>query len=41
MDKSPKTLLEAVLYFNDEQRCEALLAEMRWPEGVTCPHCGE
>ena len=37
----PKTLLEAVEYFNDEDRCIRYLAEKRWPDGaVVCPTCG-
>jgi len=36
----PQTLIEAVRYFSDSQACVDLLAEMRWPDGVTCPHCG-
>ena len=36
---SPKTFLEAVKFFSDEQICIDSFAEMRWPDGVTCPHC--
>jgi transposase-like protein len=35
----PKTLLEAVRYFRDLDRCTEFMAMIRWPEGVTCPHC--
>ena len=36
----PKTLMQAVLYFDDIQRCHDLLFELRWPDGVVkCPHC--
>jgi transposase-like protein len=36
---APKTLLEAIQYFSDEQVCINAVAEMRWPNGVMCPHC--
>jgi len=36
---SPKTLLEAIQYFSDEQVCIDAVAEMRWPDGVVCPEC--
>jgi transposase-like protein len=36
---APKTLLEAIKYFQDEQVCINAVAEMRWPNGVICPHC--
>src|ERR1700722_11444621 len=36
---SPKTLLEAIQYFSDEQVCIDTVAEMRWPDGVKCPEC--
>src|SRR5256885_16299236 len=35
----PKTLIEAVTYFADEKTAVAYAAELRWPEGVTCPFC--
>jgi transposase-like protein len=38
---TPKTLLEAVKYFADPDRCVAYLAERRWPNGVACPRCGD
>jgi transposase-like protein len=37
--EAPKTFLEAIKYFNDEQVCIDAVAEMRWPNGATCPHC--
>jgi hypothetical protein len=37
--KSPKTLIEAVRYFDDPDVCNAFLAELRWPNGITCPTC--
>jgi transposase-like protein len=36
---SPKTLLEAIQYFSDEQVCIDTVAEMRWPDGPKCPEC--
>jgi len=39
MDNSPKTLLEAIQYFSDEQVCIDAVAEMRWPDGPICPEC--
>lgn len=39
-DELPKTLLEAVSYFADEDRAHAFLVEMRWPSGVRCARCG-
>jgi transposase-like protein len=36
---SPKTLLEAIQYFSDEQVCIDAVAEMRWPDGPECPEC--
>lgn len=38
--ETPPTLLEAVRYFSDKQVCHDYLTALRWPEGVTCPHCG-
>ena len=43
MDKkarSPKTLVEAIRYYADLDRCQAVMVETRWPNGVTCPTCG-
>jgi transposase-like protein len=37
--ESPKTLLEAIQYFSDEQVCINAVAEMRWPDGAICPEC--
>jgi transposase-like protein len=39
MDTAPKTLLEAIQYFSDEQVCIDAVAAMRWPNGVVCPDC--
>ena len=35
----PKTLLEAIKYFSDEQVCIDAVAMMRWPNGAVCPEC--
>src|SRR5665213_2780917 len=37
----PKTLLDAIRYFSDEQVCIDAVALMRWPNGkAVCPECG-
>src|SRR5207249_6952101 len=45
MDKhmlgAPKTLVDAIRYFSDPDRCHDLLVQARWPKGVICPTCGE
>lgn len=39
--KLPKSLVEAIEYFSDEQRCIDAVAFMRWEDGKpTCPDCG-
>lgn len=35
----PTSLLEAVRFFTDDV-ATAFLVQMRWPNGVCCPHCG-
>jgi transposase-like protein len=35
-----KTLQEAIVYFSDPDRCREYFVARRWPEGVSCPHCG-
>lgn len=35
----PKTLLEAVKYFSDLDTATTFMAQIRWPNGVTCPAC--
>ena len=37
---APKTLLEAVTYFSDFDRCREFMVALRWPDGVCCPTCG-
>lgn len=36
----PTTLAAAIRYFSDPDTCLKYLVPVRWPEGVTCPHCG-
>src|SRR5215813_533934 len=40
MNKEPKTLQEAIIYFSNRQNCHDYLVARRWPDGVTCPRCG-
>ncbi len=38
---APTTLIEAVRYFSDQDRCETTMRKSRWPGGVpVCPECG-
>ena len=36
----PKTLLEAIHYFQNPDTCLSFLRGLRWPKGVICPRCG-
>ena len=38
---SPKTLIEAIKYFSDEQTCIDTVAKMKWHDGVKCPDCNK
>ena len=40
MEREPKTLQDAILYFSDPARCREYVVARRWPRGVTCPRCG-
>jgi transposase-like protein len=40
MNKEPKTLQQAILYFSNPDNCRDYLVARRWPDGVTCPRCG-
>jgi len=40
MEQEPTTLQEAILYFAAPANCRDYLVARRWPNGVTCPHCG-
>lgn len=39
-ETTPKTLQEAIVYFNDPQNCLDYLTARRWPDGAICPTCG-
>lgn len=36
----PQTLQDAIRYFANLDNCIDFLANLRWPDGVTCPKCG-
>jgi transposase-like protein len=37
----PKTLQDAIAFYNDYANCHRFMMSVRWPEGkVTCPRCG-
>lgn len=38
--KLPKTLLEAVRYFSDQDVCVEYVARLRWAGAPVCPRCG-
>lgn len=38
--KQPQTLLEVIRLFADERVAFEAVRDRRWPDGVTCPHCG-
>lgn len=35
----PRTLQEAIKFFSDLDTCTTFMAQIRWPEGVTCTNC--
>jgi transposase-like protein len=39
MNQLPETLIEVIRYFADPQVCHEFAVNMRWPDGVYCPHC--
>lgn len=39
MAHEPKTLQQAIVFFDDPNNCLDFLAIRRWPEGVICPTC--
>jgi transposase-like protein len=39
MDDMNMNLSEMIQDFADEAKCRAYLEALRWPRGVTCPHC--
>lgn len=40
VSEEPKTLQEAIVYFNDPDNCISYLVARRWANGVVCPTCG-
>ncbi|MEO8450029.1 MAG: IS1595 family transposase [Gemmatimonadota bacterium] len=36
---APKTLSEAIRYFAHKEHAFAFVVQLRWPNGVACPHC--
>jgi transposase-like protein len=38
--KVPRTLIEAVSYFADQDVAHDFFVQLRWPNGAACPHCG-
>jgi len=36
---APQTLSEAIRYFSNPDTCLAFVVQLRWPNGVICPHC--
>ena len=39
--EAPRTLQEAILYFQDFENCKSFMVDLRWPDGaVKCPECG-
>lgn len=40
-DDMPRTLMQAVRYFADRERCEQYMRSIKWPDGkIVCPVCG-
>lgn len=40
MSETPRSLIEAVALYADEQKAFERVRDRRWPNGVACPHCG-
>jgi transposase-like protein len=38
--KKPRTLQQAVIYFDHPDNCLSFMVSRRWPDGVECPTCG-
>ncbi|MDR3709828.1 MAG: IS1595 family transposase [Capsulimonadaceae bacterium] len=38
---TPKTLQEVILHFSSDDVCHEFMTNMRWPNGVACPRCGD
>jgi transposase-like protein len=39
MDDAPKSVMEAIQYFSNEDNAREYLVSLRWPDGVVCPYC--
>ena len=40
MEREPKTLQEAIVYFSDFDNCQRFIIDLRWADGkVRCPYC--
>ncbi len=37
---TPESLVEAIRLYADPAVAETYMVQQRWPDGVTCPHCG-
>lgn len=37
---APQTLQQAIEFFSDPINCDNFMVELRWPNGVACPRCG-
>jgi transposase-like protein len=40
MEPTLDTLQEAIVYFSNPVNCREYVAARRWPDGITCPRCG-
>lgn len=38
-DHIPETLMGAIRYFGDADKCHEFMVAMRWPSEMRCPHC--
>jgi transposase-like protein len=39
LNQVPDTLLEAIQFFSDKDTSLEFTVRLRWPDGVSCPHC--
>lgn len=37
----PKTLQQAIIYFSDPDTALGCMVAIRWPDGISCPRCGD
>src|ERR1700716_1026721 len=35
----PKTLIDAIRYFENADNCHNFMVKLRWPNGIICPRC--